>query len=426
MLKKSLLLIAAVAGSNLSTHTAAQEAVAERCRICQDNDEEIQFPNVVVEGLGQTCSELVEEASYYTDPISCRYYHRYGSQCGCKNNRPPPETFCDLCQDATPISNPDRLLEGYEGTCGTLAVDAAWNLWQTLDENIIVSGNQDFPLSEHLQQLQENQSNCNYYHHAGQLCGCRNNRPPKTGCHLCTDGTAPRSGRKSVTPDNAAEATCQAYSLFTHYLKERDTQECDHAQAVVGPYCGCSTGEREDTYNTGTIGTANTANTISKTISTAKTPTKADVCNFCPTGMVTKDARAPSLDLADGSRVFYFRDASCIKVAMLATKFDFECQNIPADFVDACCEALPVPVEDLLNQGDVFLQNEPSIHTDDALDWGTVIDAQNIDNAANTDDEVVWDSVFILTYGTGNTSSSLRLFDAFVVSSIGMLVLAIL
>ena len=339
------LLIAALS-SSLPILTAAQET--EGCTVCQDGSK-IRSPNVLVEELDQTCADLEEEASYYADPISCRYYHRYGNHCGC-SNRPPAETFCELCQDSTPIPDSDQQLDGYDVTCGTLQVDAAWNLWHTFDENMGVD-------------IQD-QGNCNYYHHAGQLCGCRNNRPPATGCHLCADGSAPRSGRKGITPGDAAEETCQAYSLFAHYIQVEGTPECDDTQSVLGPYCGCS--ETPDT-----------------------TTSNAEVCEFCPTGMVTKDGWAPDLDLSQGKRVFYFRDAACIKVAMLATEFGFSCSDMSVDFVDACCE----PDPELLNT-QVFIQDEPSV-TQDADDDDTP--------------ELDWSSVIILTTVPPAESSSLKL-----------------
>jgi len=328
----------------------------------------------MIEELEQTCAELEEEAKYYSDPISCRYYHRYGNECGCGTpNRPPAETFCDLCQDATPIPDSDRQLEGYGGTCGTLQLDAAWNLWHTLDEN--------WPMDE-TTGIQGAQANCNYYHHAGHLCGCRNNRPPATGCKLCKDGEAPRNGRKTVTPGDAAEENCQAYSLFSHYVQTSGSRDCNMAQAVVGPYCGCAgTSDEIDFISAASYGESDSELT--------------PVCNFCPTGMVVKDSLAPSLNLEENGRVFHFRDAACIKVAMLATEFNFTSSDVPVDFVDVCCEPIQGTHTPQLNTQDVFIQDEPSL----------------INGAGNKDfnddtPELDWSSVVILTKDGSITSKA--------------------
>jgi hypothetical protein len=286
------------------------EASSE-CTVCQDGSP-ILHPEAFVEETEQTCAELVEEATYYSDPVSCRYYHRYGNECGCKNIA-PEETFCQLCQDGSPIPDGSLLLEGYDGTCDVLQADAAWNLKSTFDAE---EGDGHSDAGE----------TCNYYHHAGKLCGCPNNVPPQNGCKLCLDGNPPLMPNKVVTPGNAAEETCDAFSHFTEYLKLEGTEDCTKSQSVVGSYCGCSETPTSDT---------------------------PVACDYCPPGLVTKEGLATKIDFIAHSKIFYFRDAACIKIAMLATDMDFPCDNVPGTFIDGCCE----PASGLLGP-EVFIQGE--------------------------------------------------------------------
>ena len=282
--------------TTIADGVAIYPKLQKSCSVCQDGSE-ILYPQVHIEELGQTCAELQEEASNYIDPVSCRYYHRYGNSCGCKNI-PPKESFCELCQDSSPIPEPDLWLDGYDGNCGSMAVDAQWNLWHTFDKEV--------------QKQNEDNNNmlptCDYYHHVGSLCGCKNNRPPTEGCNLCVDGNRPSLEEKSVTPGNAGEETCRTYSHLTKYLYQEGTEECQKAQSIVGSYCGCS-----------------------------ETPQDAPTCDMCPSGLVMSDTMAPDIQLEEGNRVFYFKDAACIKIAMLASEFDFSCQSVPEEYVDACC-----------------------------------------------------------------------------------------
>lgn len=279
------------------------------CTVCQDGSP-ILHPEAFVEETEQTCAEMAEEATYYSDPISCRYYHRYGNECGC-NNIPPTETFCQLCQDGSPVPDGSLLLEGYDGNCDLLQADAAWNLWSTIDAE---EGDGQADTGE----------TCNYYHHAGKLCGCPNNAPPQNGCKLCLDGEPPLMPNKVVTPGNAAEETCEAFSLFTQYLQVDGTEECTKSQSVVGSYCGCSETPTSDT---------------------------PVACDYCPPGLVTKEGMATKIDFIAHNKVFYFRDAACIKITMLAADFDFPCDNVPSTFIDGCCE----PASALLGP-EVFIQ----------------------------------------------------------------------
>ncbi|CAB9510685.1 expressed unknown protein [Seminavis robusta] len=278
------------------------------CTVCQDGSS-IRHPEAFVEETEQTCAELAEEASYYSDPASCRYYHRYGNECGC-NNKPPPDTLCRLCQDGSPIPDPSLWPDGYDGNCGALQIDAAWNLWSTFDADEDTKGKEA--------------STCDYYHLAGTHCGCPDNVPPADGCQLCLDGSPPLIPDKAVTPGNAAEATCEAFSFYTQFMHTQGTEDCTKHQSVVGSYCGCSS-----------------------------TPSSQRVCDYCPPGLVTREGIVPKVDFKAGNRLFYFRDAACIKVAMLAEEFDFPCDVVPDAFVESCCE----PATGLL-EPEVFVQEE--------------------------------------------------------------------
>jgi hypothetical protein len=211
--------------------------------------------------------------------------------CGCSNT-PPKESFCHLCQDKSPLPDPDKTIYGYPGTCADLQEDAAWNFWQTLHP-------------------QEELSSCNFYHHTGSLCGCPNNEPPKDGCDLCFDGNPPLLPDKAVTPFNAAESTCESYALYNKYLHTKDSDVCTRSQSIVGSYCGCS-----------------------------QIPRHTDRCNICPDGYVPKaETWAPDMEVISGNRIFTFKDATCIKVAMLMADYEFPCSAIPEGFVEVCCES---------------------------------------------------------------------------------------
>lgn len=315
------------------------------CTVCQDGSE-ILNPHALIEETDQTCAELSEEARHYEDPIACRYYHRYGGACGC-NNVAPSESFCALCQEETDQIGDETLwLDGYDASCGTLQIDAAWNLWGTFsaDEDANINIDQD---------------NCDYYHHAGGLCGCKHNRPPEKGCTLCSDGSQPMLLDKTVIPNHAAEETCEVLSLFTQYQTTQGTSECQATQAVGGSYCGCS-----------------------------DTSTPAKSCDICPQGLVIREGWAPDVEFAANNRVFYFHDASCIKVAMLASTFGFPCGSAPRDYIEACCQA----ATELLGP-EVFVQSGTS-------------DAATSHSQGKDDYEINWDEFTFFSAATTSWNQS--------------------